>query len=609
MFRQLFRRPENSDAPDVTQSLPEPTMTDSTLSTLRIPMVRFDISGRLEKDNVLVTTTQYLAISHVWGDAQWQEIPGIDGEVLVSKEKANFITERLRSIVGTDYFWMDILCVEQRDKAARIAVTAHIPVIFRHAQKTILVRGSRGFRECCIKSITIPEQPSTKWFNGTFATLLKNHYREVHDGEDFTDGVLLRLWPLQEIILSDTIQVVRCDDAESRRFPLFTPPWHIRDLVYSLSMMAAAWSGHSNAYAINFETKSLMKLVRAFFSCDTASRESTENSLPHFPWDVHFGFCLSSARRTTESRDFILAVMPQYSFYSLPDNAKDMTFQQLFVDCYQQLEQCHSFPWMAPLISAPFQQWPPPTPTPNIPEPVFLSDFIKLFFGPRIAYPPTVHQVQVEKVSHLSNSDVFQHVLQAVERSRIVWMESTSGELAEMSREAEMLKHLTDPAITEDETRAQIAKSAPQYGAILGLWNIVECLKHGRHPELLSRLEDMTFELADADVVLRLAALISCGLGVSAYEWSKPNLVPVFVTFEGRKFIGLAPDSALNRDDDYVFYLVEAQRYWVVDGVKRFALVGGDAKTNQPILTLCLFPPDINIYGWKIWKNWKWGRD
>jgi hypothetical protein len=120
--------------------------------------------------------------------------------------------------------------------------------------------------------------------------------------------------------------------------------------------------------------------------------------------------------------------MPQYSFYSLPENAKDMSLNLNF------------------------------------------------------------HEVQVEKVSHLSDSEVFQHVLQSVERSRVVWLESTSGELAEMTREAEQL---TDPAIIEDNTLAQIAKSAPQYGAILGLSNMVESLKHGRHPELLSRLEDI----------------------------------------------------------------------------------------------------------------------
>lgn len=607
MFSQLFGRPKNNDGPDVTQSLSEPTV-EKKLSTLQIPMCRYNVNGKLEKEKVMVVSTKYLAISHVWGDAQWQEIPGIDGEVLVSKEKAKFLTERLKSIVGTNYFWMDILCVEQTNKAARIAVTADIPAIFRHAERTILVRGSGGFRDCCIKSIPIPPQPSTKWINETFAKLLETHYREVHDGEDFNDGVLLRLWPLQEIILSDTIQIVRCNDAESRPSAPLTPPWEIRDLVFSLSMMAAAWSGHGNNYGNNFESNSPMNLVRAFFTCDTASRESTAHYLPQFPEDVHFGFCFSNARRTTKSRDFILAVMPQYSFYSIPKNAKDMTFQQLFIDCYQQLEGSLPFPWMAPLLWAPFHGSPlPPSPSQNVPEPVFLGDFIKLFFGPRISPNPTFHQVQVERVSNLSNSEVFEHVLQSVERSRSVWVGSTSGELAEMKREApHILENLSHSATIGGEANAQLVRSAPQYGAIIGLSIMMEVLKHGRHPQLLSPLEDITFQLANAEVVLRLAAHISCGLGVSAYEWSKNNLVPVFVTFEGKKIIGLAPDSTLSGEEKHAFFLVEAQRYWVKNDVKRFALVGVNA-TEQ--CTICLFPPDINMYGWKIWKNWKWGWD
>jgi hypothetical protein len=84
MFRQLFQRSENNDGPEPVT--PEPTV-DSDLSTLRIPMCRYDVSGNLERDNVLVFTTQYLAISHVLGDAQWHEITGIDGEVLYRKRK------------------------------------------------------------------------------------------------------------------------------------------------------------------------------------------------------------------------------------------------------------------------------------------------------------------------------------------------------------------------------------------------------------------------------------------------------------------------------------------------------------------------------------------
>jgi hypothetical protein len=62
-------------------------------------------------------------------------------------EKANFIAQMLPSIVETEYFWMDILCIEE-DTDARIAATQHIPAIFRSAQRTIVIRDSPGIQGC-----------------------------------------------------------------------------------------------------------------------------------------------------------------------------------------------------------------------------------------------------------------------------------------------------------------------------------------------------------------------------------------------------------------------------------------------------------------------------
>lgn len=67
---------------------------------------------------------------------------GIDSECLVWDDKAALIAEQSSGLVGDTYFWMDVLCVEQREKAARVAVTQHIPTIFRNAQRTIVVRDS-----------------------------------------------------------------------------------------------------------------------------------------------------------------------------------------------------------------------------------------------------------------------------------------------------------------------------------------------------------------------------------------------------------------------------------------------------------------------------------
>jgi hypothetical protein len=94
----------------------------------------FDQFGyRLELANVPISTTKYFAISHVCGEAEWMHVPGV-GSVLMLRKKSRFIRNELRNIAEGNYFSMDILCINQRNKNARIAVTRHIPAIYRNAE-------------------------------------------------------------------------------------------------------------------------------------------------------------------------------------------------------------------------------------------------------------------------------------------------------------------------------------------------------------------------------------------------------------------------------------------------------------------------------------------
>ena len=139
---------------------------------------------------ISVRDTKYLAISHVWGEVEWREVPGIDGQVLISKEKAKFMGQ-LKSIVGGAYFWMDILCVEQSDKAARIAITQHIPTIFRHAQRTIVIKDGTGLRDCCVQAMGNVD----KWYvnNSQYREKLTRHYKTTHKGEEFRESDLIAI--------------------------------------------------------------------------------------------------------------------------------------------------------------------------------------------------------------------------------------------------------------------------------------------------------------------------------------------------------------------------------------------------------------------------------
>src|SRR5205814_2031689 len=155
---------------------------------------------------------EYVAVSHVWGNAKWRSIPIADGELMVSSEKAQFLKHQLPSIMGSSWFWMDILCINQRDRGARVSVTKYIPTIFRSATKTLVVRESTGLRHCCAKAVPDISKLLFKSLGpnndyGFSSMHYKDHPSHQPKGED---GILTRLWPFQEIILSDNLQFVRC---------------------------------------------------------------------------------------------------------------------------------------------------------------------------------------------------------------------------------------------------------------------------------------------------------------------------------------------------------------------------------------------------------------
>ena len=47
-------------------------------------------------------------------------------------------------------------------------------------------------------------------------------------------------------------------------------------------------------------------------------------------------------------------------------------------------------------------------------------------------------------------------------------------------------------------------------------------------------IQGLIIQSFDPRVLQRAAALVSCGLGVSPFEWSKGTLTSVFVTFGGK---------------------------------------------------------------------------
>lgn len=73
----------SADGLDIAQNAEESQL-------LRIVLCRFN-SGIFERNTIIIDEVPYLSISHVWGEAEWRAVPGIRGEVITSKEKAQFI--------------------------------------------------------------------------------------------------------------------------------------------------------------------------------------------------------------------------------------------------------------------------------------------------------------------------------------------------------------------------------------------------------------------------------------------------------------------------------------------------------------------------------------
>src|SRR5271169_5272470 len=95
--------------------------------------------------------------------------------------------KELPSIVSDEYFWMDILCIDQNDKDSRVAVTQYIPIIFRNAERTILIKEGGSAKMCCAKAVG---EFSTR---EDFDERLFLHYLKTHSKEAWLEGVLSRL--------------------------------------------------------------------------------------------------------------------------------------------------------------------------------------------------------------------------------------------------------------------------------------------------------------------------------------------------------------------------------------------------------------------------------
>ena len=298
-----------------------------------ITLCRFMDDGSLESFESDLDDSRYIAISHVWSRAQWTKIPGIPFEVLVSPHKARYIMKRLPALVRNLPFWMDVLCVDQKSKAARIAVVNSIPEIYRQASHTLSIKDGDGIRDCCLRSIST----FSDWSRHGSTELL-NHIAKKHFADGLTETYLDRVWPLEEAFLSDVIQFDMCEENQPER-----PSYHSGDymlrasvdaqrIIASIHSLGYTWIGHGvdgrQASESRFE-----EFVKAFITNGVMSRPPAASkplevsSRDNLLYQLH----LNSTRKTGKPRDFVFAIMSKYEWYTVPARGGDMTFPELFL--------------------------------------------------------------------------------------------------------------------------------------------------------------------------------------------------------------------------------------------------------------------------------------
>lgn len=366
-----------------------------------VHLCRFDDAGSLQLQVGDLDHDSYYAISHVWQQAVWTQIRGVERPVVASSQKVRFITDVLPSLVGHELFWMDILAVDQTSKEERSAIIQHIPTIYRNARKTIVIREDGGFQACCVDAVSrYISMYQTGQYPDRGTVWITEHVDEHHSGA-FEESWLDRIWPMQETNLSDSLQFVTCrrieaerNAPESGRIPdqIDPLPLHkmqnLTSIYEDLRIQAEAWvrrasfsvadADHGDQTAA--EDGLVQNFMRAVVLDGAVERQPVFQESPQSIRSV-LRHWRRSQRRTTESRDFVLAVFVEYSWYIVPENAKSLSFDRILADLAAQLPSserlCARICGGSLQTKTSFEDaW---QPSESAPDPLNLGEFVQLF--------------------------------------------------------------------------------------------------------------------------------------------------------------------------------------------------------------------------------------
>ena len=418
-----------------------------------LTLCRFDEKGILSRHEINIFEREYIIISHVWCDASWHSIPTIPWKFLASPQKARWVSKELPKLVTDCYFWMDVLAIDQENIDERLAVVDHIPLLYRKSQRTIVVKEQGGFKDCCAMNI-----PHYQNEIESSVFLLQQQYTE-HWKESHLNGIeetwLDRIWPLQEVMLSNKLQFTVCQsngsttgsrpnipprvvpqqlDCTLVREPKALNLGSLYRLFDTLHSVAEAWIAYG--LSISEGKQESMEgyrdrhrpFIDAMLGNGEIERDSQRRADRYYrPYNLLEDES-KSQRKTTEARDFILAIFPKWTWYKKPEKVSSRSFGEIFLDALRQWEnnanrKDDQLPIPAPDEDVIFY---PRIPrgllefrtisaeasregSVEIPEPLWLGDFTKLFCISKPTTKPPLHASglawSMERISGTSNID------------------------------------------------------------------------------------------------------------------------------------------------------------------------------------------------------------
>ncbi|KAI2478899.1 HET multi-domain protein [Pyrenophora tritici-repentis] len=307
---------------------------------------RTDGSLYIERNREASTEHDYIAISHVWGSPdtiQAVKVDGIDEPVSLSPGKFDILTILRRpDVCGDTWFWMDLFCLDQSPNAT-IPMSdqlASIPTIYKRSRCVKVLIESPICRDW---TATVAQADTRQTDPDTFEELELHHARKCRLML-FADPWFDRLWTRQEGLYAMKLQTVLLNLKDCPRYRTNLgdiDKWvsegenaDQREAVYTFLYDKLQYHGNIKPDSGTKFQAYLDLAYRGELDMKNYQTISAGEKSLYSPIDSAW----RSGRTTTKARDYVLAVFPDLEGYTVPTDARKLSFAELLEDALQQLQ-------------------------------------------------------------------------------------------------------------------------------------------------------------------------------------------------------------------------------------------------------------------------------